>query len=292
MKHGQIVFWTLLPTDQNPAEPVHPAMGSLDDPPARCESGLALDSLSFLAAGADVRSVSKLPHQAPDLSIVIPFIQAKPLRYLPGRSGTSYRNAFQGWLHQPHVVPVRALDRQSDGNPGSLTQQASLNAVFGSVRRIWPGFFPRPMAPSSSRHPSTARPSRCPSTHRTRSARSPRVSQRPRPCTTVETADGPWNCCKFRSRSTRSTDILCAGRKKCHSWPAGLEPGDGPQAQDRAPDVSATTARSGPKPHLGAATTETACSLCSCSSPVFMACSTSHKNTESGCFRIGSYSAR
>lgn len=288
MKHCQIVFRTLLPPDQNPAESVHPAMGPLYHPPARFDFGLALDRLGFLAAGADMRRVSELPHQVPDLIVVIPFIQAKPLRGLPGRPGTSHWNALQGWLHQPHVVPVRALDRQSDGNTGSLTQQASLDAAFGAVRRIWPGFFPRPTAPSSSPHPSTARPSRDPSPCHTRSARSPRVSQRPRPCATVETADGPWNCCKCQSRSTHSTDILCARRTQCGSWPAGLEPGGGPQSKDLAPDVWVTTARSVPKPHLVVATTETACSLVSCSAPVFMGLLPSHKNTESGCFRIGS----
>lgn len=275
MKHCQIVFRNLLPTDQNPAESVHPAMRSLDNPPACFESGLARDGLGFLAASADVRRVSELPHQVPNLLVIIPFIQAKPLRSLPGRSGTCHRNALQGWLHQPHVVPVRALDGQSNRNPGSLTQQASLDAVFGSVRGIGPGFFPRPTAPSSSRHPSTARPSQCPSPRHTRSARSPRVAQRLRPCATVEIADGPWNCCKSRSRSTRSTDSRYARRTQCHSWPAGLEPGDGPQSKDLVSDVLATTARSVPTPHRGAATTETACSLCSYSSPVFMGCSMS-----------------
>lgn len=288
MKHCQIVFRNLLPTDQNPAESVHPAMGSLDNPPACFESSPARDGLDFLTASADVRRVSELPHQVPDLLVVIPFIQAKPLRGLPGRSGTSHWNALQGWLHQPHVVPIRALNCQSNGNPGSLTQQTSLDAVFGSVRRIWSGFFPRPTAPSSSRHPSTARPNQCPSTRHTRSARSPRVAQRPRLYATVETADGPWNCCISRSRSTRSTDSRCARRTLCRSWPAGREPGGGLQPKDLAPGVWATTARSVPTPHRVAATTETACSIFSFSSPVFMGCSMSQKNTEAGCFRIGS----
>ncbi len=69
---------------------------------------------------------------------------------------------------------------------------------------------------------------------------------------------GPWNYCKPRSRSTRSTDILCARRKKCHSWPAVLNRGALPTRSGRAPHVSATSAPSGPKPNLVAATIETA----------------------------------
>jgi hypothetical protein len=93
-------------------------------------------------------------------------------------------------------------------------EQTSLGAGFGSIRRVWTGFPPRPAEPWSSPRPCSAKTSLTPSVRRTRSVRLARVSGTLRLASIPETADAPSNSNKSPWRSTRSTDSRFAPQKE------------------------------------------------------------------------------
>ena len=69
MQHRHVGVRSLLPTDENPAESIHPAMSALDHPTTSFEAGLLLDGLRFFAATTDVRGEGELDRELPNLAI-------------------------------------------------------------------------------------------------------------------------------------------------------------------------------------------------------------------------------
>lgn len=219
MKQGQIIHRFLLPADQNPPEAIHPAMGTLDHPSPGFKSRAALDGLSLLSASTDMRRISKLVDQISHVIVVVAFIQAQTLGRTIRRLWARNRNAFQGFFHHPHVMAVGPINSQTHRNTGGFTQHASFYAAFGSVRRIWPGFFPRPAGLWSWRHPSTVTTSSGLSVHRTPATPVSIISET-RPClSTPENGNEPLSCCKFPYRSMRSTGFPSVKRKRFRSLP-------------------------------------------------------------------------
>jgi hypothetical protein len=54
VEHPEVVLHLLLPPDQDPAEPIHPAVGPLHDPTPGLEPRLTLQGLGLLTSGSDV----------------------------------------------------------------------------------------------------------------------------------------------------------------------------------------------------------------------------------------------
>lgn len=140
MEQGQIIFWFLFPSDQNPSKAVHPTMRSFCHPASGLEPRLVLDGLRFFPASPNMRCVTKLPRQIPDLVIIVAFIEAKILR--PIWSRTFQYDAFERCPRHLHIVPVGAVNRQTNRNPGTFTQQTAFDASFGPIGWIGTCFFP------------------------------------------------------------------------------------------------------------------------------------------------------
>src|SRR3954452_10161850 len=105
MQQAEVVLDLLLPADQDPAEPVHPAMGPLHDPTASLVSRLTLQCLGLLATRPYMRREPELADQLPRVVVVVALVQAHPLGARRRRLGPVHRDALQRRLDQLLVVP-------------------------------------------------------------------------------------------------------------------------------------------------------------------------------------------
>src|SRR3954471_23174572 len=113
MQHTEVVLHLLLPSDQDPPEPIHPAMRPLHHPTPGLETRLPLQRLRLLTSGTHVGREAELPDQLPSVVIVITLVQTHPLRLFLRRLGTLHRDALQRRLGQLLVMPIGTLDGQT-----------------------------------------------------------------------------------------------------------------------------------------------------------------------------------
>lgn len=219
MKHAFIGLRFLFPSDKNPPKAVVPAVRSLDDPSPGLRAAFLFFRGGFLAARADVRRVSESLNPPANFVVVVAFVEAQVLRLLGARPWTIDRNALDCLPRQLEVIHVRAGHRQSDRHAAAFGQQASLHAGFGPIRRVWPAFFPRRAAPSSSLHPCSAISSRCPSVRHNTTGHRSTASSAPRPEPIPETGDAPRNWSRCRLRSGHSTGSRYATRTAMRRTP-------------------------------------------------------------------------
>jgi hypothetical protein len=190
--------------------------------------------------------ISKLFDQGSYLTRIIRLIQTHALRFLRRRLWTNHRNTLQRGFNHLAVMPVRPGNRQTNRDTVGFRQQTALNTPFGPIRRIWPGFFPRPAGPCSSRHPWTAMTSRSLLTRHTREAPSPRVSEKRRLASIPEIVNGRCYSNKYPSRSAHSIDSRFAVQRRCRPWPCGPRLSAGLRRNDAYWDASGAKARSFP----------------------------------------------
>jgi hypothetical protein len=219
MKQSQIILRLLFPTRQDAAKPVHPAMSPFHNPASSFKSGLTLNRLCLFSTRTNVSSITKLFYQISYLTRIIAFIKAHALSFSFSRFRPFYRNTLYRGLYHFAIMPISPSNRQSNRHAGCFGKQTAFNPFLGPVRRIWACFSPRQEGLLSSRHPSTAKTSQYLSIRRNLSEPSPRVVEKPRQRSTLETLNGLccWNKC--RSHSERSTDTRCAIQRIFRSLP-------------------------------------------------------------------------
>src|SRR5262249_16548473 len=147
MEHAEIVLHLLLPPDQDPPEPVHPAVGPFDHPAAGLEPRLTLQRLRLLAPRPHMRREPELPDQLPGVVIVITLVQTHPLRLRLRGLGAPHRDALQGRLDQPLVVAVGPLSRQPPPPPVWPRQPAPPRPPPPPLRPAPPAPLPPPPGP-------------------------------------------------------------------------------------------------------------------------------------------------
>jgi len=127
-------------------------MGSLDNPVSRPVAWNLLPLLDLSSSG-DVDGVSPILKEFPDLGVVVAFIHAHVLRRFACRFRFLRHDAFQCWLREPHIMPVRAIHCKPDRYAVTFNEEASLRSRFPSVCRVGACvFFPQEEL-SSSLHP-------------------------------------------------------------------------------------------------------------------------------------------
>ncbi len=249
MQHTRVILRFLLPTNQNATVSIHPTVCPFSHPAASLESRGTPDQLRLLTARANMRREPEFPRQVTHFVKVIPFVQTQVLRFLPRRPGSFHGNAFDRLPRKLEVVDVRPRHGQSHRNTVRFGEQASLGAGFGSIRRVWTGFSPRPAAPWSSPRPYSAKTSSTPSVRRTLPIRLAKVSGTRPPASILETADAPLNSNKSPWRSTHSIGSRFAPQKESRpSHPDHLAGAD-PAREGHCSHVPATTAPRTPKTH-------------------------------------------
>src|SRR5580704_18022249 len=74
------------------------------------------------------------------LVVIIAFVHAHSLRLLGSWLGSLDRSALQGGFHHLHVVAVRAINGEADGQALAFDQQTSFDPAFGAIGRVFAGF--------------------------------------------------------------------------------------------------------------------------------------------------------
>src|SRR5512147_392300 len=221
MQKGYVVLGFLVPAHQEPAKPIHPTMGALDDPAACLLASIRAEILGFFTAGADVRGEAKFAKELTNLLIVIALVQTHALRPLGRGLRALNHRTFQGAPCQFHVMPVGTIDSYAEGYPMTLRQHTPLDALLTPISGVGAGFFPRLRAPWSSPRPYSANPNRCREVHRTvqhRSATSAETHPRP---SIPETGRTPWTWHTGSSGSRRSTGSPSAAHRRWHRRTGG-----------------------------------------------------------------------
>jgi hypothetical protein len=244
MKKAKIILRFLLPPYQYTPETIHPTVRPLRDPATGFEANPTLDRLGFFTTRANMSSISKLFHPGSHLTGIISLIQTHALRFLLRRFRARHRDTLKRSLDHFAVMSICPGYRQADRYTVGFGQQTSFNALFGSIRRIWAGFFPRQAGPCSSRRPLTAKTSQSLSTRHSLEEPSPRAFEKLRLRSTLETASGLycWNKSPFRSE--RSTDSRFAVQRIFHSWHCDPPPSACHHRNDACLDALAAVVRS------------------------------------------------
>ena len=222
MKKTKIILRFLLPPYQYTPETIHPTVCPLRDPATGFEANLTFDRLGFFTTRANISSISKLFYQSSYFTGIISLIQTHALRLLLRRLWARHRDTLKRSLDHFAVMSIRPGNRQADRYTVGFSQQTSFNALFGPIRRIWAGFFPRQVGPCSSRRPLTAKTSQSLSTRHSLEEPSPRVSEKLRLRSTPEIESGLYCLNKYRFHSMRSTDSRFAAQKRLRPWPCDL----------------------------------------------------------------------
>ncbi len=224
MKHGEVRVLANFPPDENASESVHPAVGPLDDPSSCLDAGLALEFLLLFAPAAHVKCEPVGSSDSPRLLVVECLVQAEALGRSLRRPRASHWDAVDRFRHQFVVVPIRPVNRQTEGHARAIDQEAAFGTVLGAIGWVWSGFFPPRGAPSSWPHPSTSNSSRCPSPHRRPEAPGARTRETlPRPAT-PGIVGTPTRRSRCPSRPERSTGNRFGARKESRPWHFDLAP--------------------------------------------------------------------
>jgi len=243
MKQSQKILRFLLPTHQDAAKAVHPAMRPLHNPAASLKASFMFDRLSLFTSGSDVGCITKFFHQITHLIRIVSLVQRHTLWLLLCRIRTLYRNTSYRCRNHLTVMPICPIDCQANWHATCLSQQTAFNAFFSSIRRVWASFFPRPAELWSWHHPWAAKTSRYLSIHHSLPKPMSIVSERPRPWSTLENGCGLCYSNKYLFHSERSTDSRFAIQKRFHPWPCDLTLLACHHRNDGYSDALATAAR-------------------------------------------------
>ena len=141
MQHSQVSFSEFLPSHQDATEAIHPTMGALHYPAPGLETGFVLDGLCFLATCPDMGGKAKLFHDLSYLIKIVPLVQTQPLRHGFRRLRSVGQDRLQRVPHHLHVMPVGAVNSNSYRDARGLCQQATLDTLLATVRRVRTRFF-------------------------------------------------------------------------------------------------------------------------------------------------------
>jgi len=131
-------------------------MGSFYNPVSRPIAWNPLSLLDLSSSGRNVNRVSPVLKQLANLRVIVALIHTDVLRCITLWRRFLYRDAFQGWLRQLHVVSIRAVHDESDRYAVAFYQEAALCSRLPPVCRVWTCAFSPQEAPSSWLHPSPA----------------------------------------------------------------------------------------------------------------------------------------
>ena len=142
MQKAKVVFGFLLPTDQNPAESVHPTVSAFNHPTSGSGASFPFERASFLAPRANMRREAKFNQDIPHFLVIVALVQADPLGMLGGGLGAFNHQTLDGLTHHFHIMPIGPLHRQPHRDAMAFGQQATFDAALAPVGGIGAGFLP------------------------------------------------------------------------------------------------------------------------------------------------------
>lgn len=100
-----------------------------------------------------MNGVSPILKEFADFRVIVAFVHAHVLWRFACRFRFLRYDAFQCWLHQLHIMPVRAIHCKPDRYAVTFNEEASLGSRFPSVCRVGACVFFPQEEPSSLLHP-------------------------------------------------------------------------------------------------------------------------------------------
>lgn len=243
MKQRQIIFGFLFPPRQDAAKTVHPSMGSLDSPTSGFKSSLMFNRLYFFTTRMNVSRIVEFFHQVLYLIRIITFIKTHTLLFPFCWLWPFDRNTFYRRFRHFAVMAICTVNCKANRNLGTFGLQTTFNTFFGSVRRVWAGFFLHQVGLLSSCHPSIAMTSQSLSAHHNLPMPYSTRSEKSWLLPISEIANAP--CCLSISRFhlMRSTGNRSVIQKIYHLWFCDPVLSGGRRQSNAYSDVSVSMAR-------------------------------------------------
>jgi hypothetical protein len=214
MEQGDIILGFLIPTDQGGTKPIHPSVGSFDNPTTRLGACLTFVFLALLLTLRNVCLVTKFPKDLPYFVIIIAFVHTQPLGLVRPGLGSGEGDALQGLLHQFHIRAVGAVHGQVGREAPACDQQAAFDAPLGAIGGIFPRLFPPRGAPWSDTRPCSTRTNRSLSSPPKPTSLRPTSSETPQLLPTLGSDHGRWSRDRNAWHPAPSTDSGCARQRK------------------------------------------------------------------------------
>lgn len=213
MEESLVIVRLLFPTNENSPKTIHPGVKSLDDPAACATPVEAFGSL-LVTTGLDVWRVAATVRFASDNVCVKSLIAAEMLPATGSRTRTAKRNAVERSVKEFLIVSVRAVNRQAQRHTAAVGQHRAFDARLAPIRRVWPGFFPRPREPWWSRRPDFATSIGCRGACYIVAGNISTIDGTSRGAPILGSSDA--TCCPKKIPSVRpSTDSRCEECKRC-----------------------------------------------------------------------------
>src|SRR5580658_6759068 len=215
MQQSQIVRDFLFPADQQTSCAIEPRMSAFDFP-ATSFSAAVLGLRKLVGLARHVRHIAAFANLAVDRPAGVAFVEAEVVRLLSRWLGTLNRDSVQRLAQQFLVRHIGAFDGNGQRHTTAVDERRTFHAQLATIRRVFPGFFPRPAALWSSPHPSSATPNQYLSVRRTRSKRVATAPQTHR----IPPTPGNRRESRCQSRTawaSLSTASRWPARKKCRS---------------------------------------------------------------------------
>lgn len=130
MQLGLVIFSLLFPSDQEPAQSIHPAMRPFYDPTVGFDVRI-FTSIRFLFTGLDMRLVTSALQICFQPACFVAFVQADFFPRTPRLKG----------IQRIDVMRVSERYDQRQRKPAGIRHQAALYALFLSVRGVAACFF-------------------------------------------------------------------------------------------------------------------------------------------------------
>jgi hypothetical protein len=231
-----VVEELFLPPDHGPPKPMEPRLSALIDPPPPFAAALMVSPLARLPTHRDVNPVMVTRQPAAKVLRMVRLVGVHMLRPMRLRLGTMHRDTLQRGHGQLQVVTVGRSHSQPKHHAAGVGQHRPFHARLPTIRRIWPGFFPRPVELSSGSYPATTTATRCRGAGHA-PAIPPSTSGGTRPAwSTVESSGA--DCSPNRIPATPpSTGKRFATQSRCHPRRHA-----DPTADDRREDAAAASA--------------------------------------------------
>jgi hypothetical protein len=166
MQEPHVIRSFLFPADQQASRTVGPRVSSFHDPAARPTTAASRNRRTFTLS-RNVNDVLATTCCTSDRFRIVSLVRAKMLLLATGRLRTPHGNILKRFGNQLLIMHICAGDSYADGHAAPLGQHRPLDAQLATIGRVFPGFFPHPVAPWSSPRPNFATASQFPLTRRT-----------------------------------------------------------------------------------------------------------------------------
>lgn len=133
MDHRQVVGRNALPTHEQAAIPVVPAVRAFDDPAPRLAANAA--DHGRLSSTSDVRGDASSPNRRFGVGVVVALVQAEVL--WPSWTARRFQHdGIECRANHPFVVDVGTRDKHGQRNSSSIRENVAFHAEFPAVRRV------------------------------------------------------------------------------------------------------------------------------------------------------------